>query len=149
MKLRYYGIILVILLLSVQTNNVFAGTSTFVDKIDDVIFVNANGKETYGITTYPEIDFNTSTIRSSEMTLAFEANVINDIYHYYTISVWWNGEENDNLTIASFGRGTYNSVKTYLINASTEEVIVNNNVTGIIIMSDNELNFPIPNSSLI
>lgn len=145
---RYSCIIFVVLILFSQIDIFVAGTSSFEDQINDVVYFSAGVSQTNGITTYPEIDIYNVWVKTNDLSIDFQADVVDDAFHYYTISVWWNGDDNDNITIGSFGRGTYNSVKTFLKDSSGV-TIVNNNLSGIIDIAGDELIFQIPNSSLI
>jgi len=146
---RYSGVIFVVLILFTQINNIVGGgISSFGDDANDVVYYSAGVLQSSGITTYPEIDIINVKVQDTSLSMDFQADVVNDSFHFYNIFVWWNGADIDNVTFGSFGRETYNSVKTFLVDGNGA-TIVDNNVSGIIDIDGDELNFQVPNSSLI
>lgn len=147
----YSNLCIIFLILLTSTLYDVSGISRFEDKINDVVYYSAGVSQSGGITTYPEIDIYETVVDVRELSIEFRADLIDDAYHYYELLVWWNGKDNNNVTAGYFGRNSYNSVKTYLENASGV-TIVDNNVTGIAYISsiyENELIFPVPNYTLI
>jgi hypothetical protein len=148
MKKRiYFSILLIGLVYLLQIFNIQGALYSATDPTDDIRHYHSSTLVETG-DYFDEIDIISFEIDTDKLKMTLDVAPINDINHFYFMSVYWDGDDTSkNYTVAQIGLGI-NSVLTSLYD-NQDSIVAYNLAMGVVSIVGNSVESPIPAFGLI